>query len=151
MAFGFQLWHGSSWLSSLPAHLADFGLHNCVSQFLKINLFLYIHTSLLLFLQRTLTHTACQRPFLEVLKSQSEALIQVGIIILEGRILSWCTIFDTWKPETQYNDSATWASDASHLYPLLTLQLGLRNDGPGMGSRKRAVQGDVSFLHLIVF
>lgn len=36
-----------SWVPNLPAHAADFGharLHNCVSQFLKINLFhIYIH------------------------------------------------------------------------------------------------------------
>ena len=53
MAFRLELKHPLCWVSSLPAHPADFGLaslQNYVSQHLSINLSLYTH-------RHTHTHT----------------------------------------------------------------------------------------------
>lgn len=60
MVFRLKLEYWLFRVSSLPVHLADVGLvslHNHESQFFIINLFLYIHAPLSLFVQRTVLNT----------------------------------------------------------------------------------------------
>ena len=62
MAFRLELKHQCSWVSSLPAHPAQFGLANLcnqVNQFLTTHLYVYIHPIDSVSLEKNLTNTKC--------------------------------------------------------------------------------------------
>ena len=112
MALRLDLRTGSSWVPNLLAHTVDFHLachHNCMSQFLKIDLFPHTHILLILFFWRTLIHflNRCQLPYVRGLQSISQAWAENRCHIFQMLICRQA-LCQSWEGhETEYDPSCS--------------------------------------------